>query len=803
MALNDTKILTSERDSNSVSSTPGTRLIGTVAENKAVFDKFPQLLMDKHNSLIDVLAALGVDSAMVSGDLTKLKYIRINEDGAIEVSADGKTWEQTASSGHKVYDENGTEYPQRSRLKFENTNISDDGTYTIIQGIQGIQGETGETGAKGDKGDRGATGAKGDTGAVLVPTVTEAGVISWSIRNEPVIPSPQSIRGPQGVQGSQGEPGVTGPRGPQGIQGAQGLQGIQGKQGERGPEGATGPTGATGPRGPQGEKGERGEQGIQGEQGLRGMQGPQGEQGIQGKQGEKGSTGATGPAGPQGIQGIQGPQGEKGATGARGATGATGPQGPTGAQGPKGDKGADGRSFVIQDIYPTLAALKTAFPKGNDYAYQVTGSNNEIFIWSELNNAWSSLGALQGPQGPQGEKGATGATGPKGDTGATGPKGEQGIQGIQGPQGPQGEKGDTGEQGIQGKQGVQGLQGPQGEVGPQGPKGDKGDKGEKGDKGATGATGPAGPTGEQGPQGIQGIQGPQGEIGPQGEKGPQGNPGTNGTNGKSAYTQAQEGGYKGTEAEFIKTLNNIPSDASEKLVFLEEFANQNSNRIDEVERKIFFADYDSTTFGEIQDAFENNCMVYCRYQTRDIMEESNTIDRIYQLTSLNMIDPEEMAYVAIFTSFGDFKALGDIRFLTCTSGGVWEDFGQSYSLLWTPIGDKGLIPISGSAGLFDDFISINNFTQAPITKTITLSTTAWSTGTGYYSQKVSVSDILKTDTPIIDLVTTTSNYEAEQEAWGKVFKAVTSENQIMFYASEALTTKLTLQVKVVREWQTQ
>lgn len=541
MALSNTKILTSERDAVAVSSVEGTRLTGSVAENKAVFDKFPQLDMEKHNALVDALIALGIDSAVVSGDLSRVKYIRLNSDGAIEVSIDNVTWIQTASSGHKIFDSSGKEYTQRSRLKFLNTEITDDGTYTIIEGLQGPKGDTGAKGEKGETGEVGATGQKGDTGGVIVPNVTDAGIISWEIQEEPIIPSPQSIRGPQGAQGVQGEAGATGPRGPQGIQGPAGVQGIQGKQGERGPEGATG---------------------------------------------------------------------------------ATGPQGPTGAQGPRGEKGADGRSFVIQDIYPTLAALKAAYPKGNDYAYQVTGSNNEIFIWSELESTWSSLGALQGPEGPQG---------PKGDTGATGAKGDPGEQGL---------------------------------------------------------------------QGIQGVQGPQGKTGPQGEQGPQGNPGTNGTNGKSAYQLAQEGGYKGTEAQFIAILNNLPANTSEEISLLKTSDEQNktniSNKVDKVPGKVLSTNDYTTT-------------------------EKNKLSGI--------------------------------------ATGATKNTVSTYSI---------------SLG------------------------TSWAASSNYYTQKVTVSGILASDTPIIDLVTTPSGYEAEQEAWGKVFKATTASGSITFYATEKLTTKLTLQVKVVR-----
>ena len=248
-------------------------------------------------------------------------------------------------------------------------------------------------------------------------------------------------------------------------------------------------------------------QGAAGATGPQGIQGPRGLQGAKGEKGATGATGATGPAGPAGAQGEQGIQGPQGETGPQGATGATGPAGPTGPQGQKGDPGEDGKSFTVQDIYPTLAALKQAFPTGNEYAYQVTAEDDEIFIWSELATDWVSLGKLQGPQGPQGPTGATGAQGPKGDAG---PQGPQGVQGIQG---------------------------------------------EKGEQGATGATGPTGPTGPEGPEGPQG---PQGETGPQGEQGIQG---PQGEAGESAYTAASKGGYTGTETQFNSDLAKIGNKA--------------------------------------------------------------------------------------------------------------------------------------------------------------------------------------------------------------------------------------------------
>lgn len=450
MGLSDFKITDADITSKGVQASPD-QLSGTAEDNKKVFDRLTSgPVRDGHNKLIDALVALGVEQLIQYGS-ENIKYIRLNTDEHIEVSSDGVTWTEVASSGHLIYDAAGQQMPQRSRLKFGGASVvTDDGAYTIVSGVKG---DKGETGAKGDKGEKGDTGDQGPRGAAWYPAVDGLGNLTFVLSETATPPPAYNIRGPQGPQGVQGLQGATGATGPQGIQGPRGLQGAKGEKG------ATGATGATGP---------------------------------------------AGPAGAQGAQGIQGKQGE---TGPKGAPGATGPAGPTGPQGQKGDPGEDGKSFTIQDIYPTLAALKQAFPTGNEYAYQVTAENDEIFIWSELSTDWVSLGKLQGPQGPQGPTGATGAQGPKGDAG---PQGPQGVQGIQG---------------------------------------------EKGEQGATGATGPTGPTGPEGPEGPQG---PQGETGPQGEQGIQG---PQGEAGESAYTAASKGGYTGTETQFNSDLAKIGNKA--------------------------------------------------------------------------------------------------------------------------------------------------------------------------------------------------------------------------------------------------
>ena len=264
------------------------------------------------NAIIDDLVAL-------QGDI---KGIRINVDGQIEITLDGEEWEATASSGHVILDKNGTVLPQRSRLKFTNGIITDDGVNTVVEGVKGDKGEPFKYedftldelgGLKGAKGD------KGDIGRTIVPSIDDYGVMSFMVQDSAIAPQSVNIRGPQGV------PGVQGPQGEQGIQGSQGVQG---------------------------------------------------------------------PIGPQGA---------------------------------RGNNGADGKSFVIQDVFATVGALKSAIPNGNEYAYQVS-ADSCIYIWSETINDWESLGQLQGPIGSQGIQGVQGAQGIQGTQGIKGVDGKSAYQ---------------------------------------------------------------------------------------------------------------------------------------------------------------------------------------------------------------------------------------------------------------------------------------------------------------------------------------------------------------------------------------
>ena len=314
----------------------------TSAELKNKFDEGGKAIQTYMNeTLIPALENLGVETAVLLPENSAgFKYIRLNSDKVLEVSTDGNTWQATGSSGHLILDASGNQLPQRSRMQFTNGTVTDQNGVTVVTGIKG---DTGATGATGAQGPQGIQGVKGDRGQVLVPSINDDGVISWSIQ-EPTttVPASRNIRGPQGIQGIQGPQGLQGPAGATGAQGIQGPIGAQGPKGNDGADGrsftikamyaslaelnAAHPTGAEGDayavgtaesntiynwdvdrklwsnigpiRGPQGEQGI---QGVQGIQGIQGAQGPQGEQGTQGPQGEQGIQGPEGPQGPRGY----------------------------------------------------------------------------------------------------------------------------------------------------------------------------------------------------------------------------------------------------------------------------------------------------------------------------------------------------------------------------------------------------------------------------------------------------------------------------------------------------------------------
>ena len=93
------------------------------------------------------------------------------------------------------------------------------------QGPQGNTGPEGPDGAPGKDGSPGKDGADGAPGTTFTPSVSAAGVLSWTNDGGKANPAPVNLKGPQGETGPTGPQGETGPAGPAGPTGPQGAPG--------------------------------------------------------------------------------------------------------------------------------------------------------------------------------------------------------------------------------------------------------------------------------------------------------------------------------------------------------------------------------------------------------------------------------------------------------------------------------------------------------------------------------------------------------------------------------------------------
>jgi hypothetical protein len=87
------------------------------------------------------------------------------------------------------------------------------------------------------------------------------------------------------------------------------------------------------------------------------------------------------------------------------------------------------------------------------------------------------------------------------------------------------------------------------------------------------------------------------------------------------------------------------------------------------------------------------------------------------------------------------------------------------------------------------------------TRSITIPTTGWSTGSAPFTREITVSGILSTDVPTIDIdlsAVAFANIEAHTTAWNLIYRAVTGAGTITFYATEVPAQQIVVTAKVVR-----
>ena len=83
----------------------------------------------------------------------------------------------------------------------------------------------------------------------------------------------------------------------------------------------------------------------------------------------------------------------------------------------------------------------------------------------------------------------------------------------------------------------------------------------------------------------------------------------------------------------------------------------------------------------------------------------------------------------------------------------------------------------------------------------TLAADGWTGSAAPFSQAVTISGVLSTDSPIIDLVPSNvyATAVAEDAAWGSIYRAVATTNTITFYAKEEPTVALTFKARCIRK----
>lgn len=84
-------------------------------------------------------------------------------------------------------------------------------THWVLFGAKGSKGDTGGTGPAG------SPGVQGSSGATFTPTVSSAGVISWTNDKGLTNPTSVNIKGPKGDKGDDGSQGLQGVPGPAGT----------------------------------------------------------------------------------------------------------------------------------------------------------------------------------------------------------------------------------------------------------------------------------------------------------------------------------------------------------------------------------------------------------------------------------------------------------------------------------------------------------------------------------------------------------------------------------------------------------
>ena len=85
--------------------------------------------------------------------------------------------------------------------------------------------------------------------------------------------------------------------------------------------------------------------------------------------------------------------------------------------------------------------------------------------------------------------------------------------------------------------------------------------------------------------------------------------------------------------------------------------------------------------------------------------------------------------------------------------------------------------------------------------TVTILAAGWTGDAAPYTNAVTVTGLLATDTPIVDMISseTYETAEAEMEAYATIYRMVAADNQLTAYATEKPDIDINIQIRAVRK----
>ena len=150
--------------------------------------------------------------------------------------------------------------------------------------------------------------------------------------------------------------------------------------------------------------------------------------------------------------------------------------------------------------------------------------------------------------------------------------------------------------------------------------------------------------------------------------------------------------------------------------------------------------------------------------------------------------------VRIKNSEGKYESLPALRGQDPYELAVEAGFtGTKEEWMETVIGNGWVEAVSSLEATVATKATVKHFTG-------TLLADGWTGTSAPFSQAITVSGILETDKPKVDVVVSSAyaTAETEIEAWGYVYRIVTSQNGVTVYVTEKPEVSLSIQMEVVR-----